>query len=62
MRRGLKPVLAGRNYEAVSTQAAELDCAALGFGLHQPSQIAEQLQGFTSVLHSRVRFRKRHAK
>ncbi len=51
VRRGLKPVLAGRNYEAVSTQAAVLDCAALGFGLHQPSQIAEQLQGFTSVLH-----------
>ncbi len=49
--RGLKPLLAGRNYEAVAALGAELDCPVVAFGLHQPSQIAERLQGISAVLH-----------
>ncbi|MBI3839752.1 MAG: saccharopine dehydrogenase NADP-binding domain-containing protein [Planctomycetia bacterium] len=48
--RGLKPVLAGRNREAVAALAGELDCPAVSFSVQQPAQIAEQLQGFSAVL------------
>ncbi len=48
--RGLKPVLAGRNYEAVGALAGELDCPAVSFNLQQTAQIAEQLKGFSAVL------------
>lgn len=48
--RGLKPVLAGRSPEAIAALAAELDCPCASFGLQQPAQIAEHLQGFSVVL------------
>lgn len=49
--RGLKPTLAGRNHEAIRRLADELGCPAVGFGLENPAQIAEQLKGFKAVLH-----------
>ena len=49
--RGLKPTLAGRNHEAVTKLATQLGCPAVTFGLHQASQIAEYLKGFSAVLH-----------
>lgn len=48
---GLRPTLAGRNHEAVTALAKELDCPALSFTLEQPAQIAPRLQGFAAVLH-----------
>ncbi len=48
--RGLKPVLAGRSYQALTALAAELDCPAVSFGLRQPAQIAEQIKSFSVVL------------
>jgi short subunit dehydrogenase-like uncharacterized protein len=49
--RGLKPVLAGRNADAVGALAAELDCPAAVFSLEHAAQIAEKLRGITTVLH-----------
>jgi short subunit dehydrogenase-like uncharacterized protein len=49
--RGLKPVLAGRNREAIATLAAELGCEAVDFELQQPAQIADHLRGISAVLH-----------
>jgi short subunit dehydrogenase-like uncharacterized protein len=49
--RGLKPLLAGRNHEAVASLAAELDCPYVSFSLHQAAQIAERLAGVSAVLH-----------
>ncbi len=49
--RGLQPTLAGRNHEAVTALAAELDCPAVSFSLQQSSQIAEYLKGFAAVMH-----------
>jgi short subunit dehydrogenase-like uncharacterized protein len=51
IQRGLKPVLAGRNAEAIGRLALELGCEALVFQLRQASQIAEQLKGFAAVMH-----------
>jgi short subunit dehydrogenase-like uncharacterized protein len=48
--RGLKPVLAGRDSAAINALADQLGCEALTFALAQPSQIAEQLKGFSAVL------------
>ena len=48
--RGLKPVLAGRNHQALMALSGELDCPAVSFGLHQPAQIAEQIKSFSVVL------------
>jgi len=49
--RGLKPVLAGRNAEAIGRLARERGCEALVFQLRQAAQIAEQLKGFAAVMH-----------
>ena len=49
--RGLAPVLAGRNREAVTALAAQLGCAAATFSLDRPAQIAEHLSGVSAVLH-----------
>jgi len=50
-RRGLKPVLAGRNPEAIRSLAAELDCPSRVFGLRDAGEIAAQLVDFNAVLH-----------
>jgi short subunit dehydrogenase-like uncharacterized protein len=49
--RGLKPTLAGRNRESVARLATELGCPAASFDVKEPSKIAEQLSGFSAVLH-----------
>lgn len=49
--RGLKPTLAGRNHEAITALAGELDCPAASFKLQQPAQIAECIKGHAAVLH-----------
>ena len=49
--RGLKPTLAGRNQEAVTALAAELDCPSVSFSLEQPAQISEYLKGYAAVMH-----------
>src|SRR5262245_40607762 len=49
--RGLKPTLAGRNHEAVTALARELDLPAVTFSLQQPAQIAEYIKGFAAVMH-----------
>jgi short subunit dehydrogenase-like uncharacterized protein len=49
--RGLRPTLAGRNHEAVTALAAELECPAVSFSLEQPARIAEHVQGHAAVLH-----------
>ena len=49
--RGLRPVLAGRNREAITALAVQLGCEAASFDLHQAAQIAEHLRGFSAVLH-----------
>jgi short subunit dehydrogenase-like uncharacterized protein len=48
--RGLKPLLAGRNHEAVAALADQLDCPAVSFGLQSPAQVAEPLKGCSAVL------------
>jgi short subunit dehydrogenase-like uncharacterized protein len=48
--RGLRPILAGRRYEAVAELAGELDCPAVSFGLQPGVQVAEQLKGISVVL------------
>lgn len=49
--RGLKPVLAGRNRDAVGALADKLGCEHDVFALDQPAQIAEHLHGISAVLH-----------
>jgi short subunit dehydrogenase-like uncharacterized protein len=51
VRRGLRPVLAGRNQAAVTALAGELGCEAVSFQLDQPAVIARNLQDFAAVLH-----------
>ena len=55
--RGLKPVLAGRNREAVSRLATELGCEVDVFAIDKPANIVGHLAGFRAVLNSPVRFR-----
>ena len=50
-KRGLKPTLAGRNPQAIGALAAQLDCPAVSFSLHQAAQVAEYLKGYAAVLH-----------
>jgi short subunit dehydrogenase-like uncharacterized protein len=49
--RGLKPVLAGRNHEAISKLASELGCPSLVFGVEEPAQLARHLSGCAAVVH-----------
>ena len=51
VRRGAKPILAGRNADAIGKLAAELDCPSRVFGLGDVAQVAEQLAGVRAVLH-----------
>jgi len=51
IRRGRKPVLAGRNAEAIPAIAAELDCPGRVFGLGDAAEIAAQLSDLRAVLH-----------
>jgi short subunit dehydrogenase-like uncharacterized protein len=48
---GLKPTLAGRNFEAVKKLADELGLPSVSFSLNQPAQIAEHIRGFSAVMH-----------
>jgi short subunit dehydrogenase-like uncharacterized protein len=50
-RRGLEPVLAGRNAEAVSALACELGLAFRVFALDNPASVERNLQGVSAVLH-----------
>jgi short subunit dehydrogenase-like uncharacterized protein len=51
VRRGQRPVLAGRNAEAVSTLASELGLDHRAFALDDPAVIRRGLEGVTAVLH-----------
>ncbi len=48
--RGLRPVLAGRDPQAIAALAAELGCPHEVFALDDPSQIASRLAGAAAVL------------
>jgi short subunit dehydrogenase-like uncharacterized protein len=50
-RRGLKPVLAGRNRDKVESLARELGLEARVFGLDHPQQVAQQIKGHALVMH-----------
>jgi short subunit dehydrogenase-like uncharacterized protein len=49
--RGLKPVLAGRNREAIETLATELDLPCRVFGLDDVQQVRQGLHDISLVLH-----------
>jgi len=49
--RGLNPVLAGRNAQAVGTLADKLGCQYDSFELSSPLQIAGHLHGISAVMH-----------
>lgn len=49
-RRGLKPVLAGRNRETVEALASELGLESRVFGLDGPAAVTEQVEGHALVL------------
>lgn len=51
VRRGAKPILAGRNAEAIGRLAAELESPSRVFGLGDVAEVAEQLAGVRAVLH-----------
>ncbi len=51
VRRGQRPLLAGRNRRAVKAVARELECDSRIFSLGQPEQIAPHLEGVDAVLH-----------
>jgi short subunit dehydrogenase-like uncharacterized protein len=50
-RKGLKPVLAGRNAEAVGRLARELGLPSRAFPLDDPAGVAAELYGVKAVLH-----------
>ena len=50
-RKGLKPVLAGRNAEAVGRLATELGLPSRAFSLDDPAGVAAELYGVKAVLH-----------
>ena len=61
--RGLKPVLAGRNREAVTALAAELGCHAVGFDSAQPGADRRPTAGLSRPCCTAPdRFRKRPAR
>ncbi|MDD3763761.1 MAG: saccharopine dehydrogenase NADP-binding domain-containing protein [Nevskiales bacterium] len=51
VRRGLRPVLAGRSRDRIEPLARELGLDVRAFALDDPEQIAGALQGITLVLH-----------
>lgn len=51
VRRGLAPIVAGRNAASLSALAASLDLASRSFGLDDPAALATGLAGVTAVLH-----------
>lgn len=51
VRRGLRPVLAGRNAAAIAALARELGCESRVFDLADPSEVARHVAGSTVVLH-----------
>lgn len=51
VRRGLKPVLAGRNRERIDALAGELGLEARSFGLEDAAVVAGHIQGLFLVLH-----------
>jgi short subunit dehydrogenase-like uncharacterized protein len=51
VRRGLKPILAGRNEEAVSVLAAELGLEKRVFNLHDPQATLKGIEGCKLILH-----------
>jgi len=51
VRRGHRPVLAGRRAEEIEPLAGRLGCPARVFDLARPEEIARQLQGLRAVLH-----------
>jgi short subunit dehydrogenase-like uncharacterized protein len=50
-RRGLDPILAGRNAEAVAALAVELGLPSRAFGLDDPAALRAGLDGIAAVLH-----------
>lgn len=50
-RRGLRPVLAGRNRDKVESLARELGLEARVFDLDRPAEVARQVDGQTLVMH-----------
>jgi short subunit dehydrogenase-like uncharacterized protein len=48
--RGIKPVLAGRNGDAIDSLAKDLHCPARVFGLQHVDQVVSQLSGMAAVL------------
>lgn len=50
VKRGLKPVLAGRSHHKVEALASELGLKALGFPLDDVDEVARQINGCTLVL------------
>jgi short subunit dehydrogenase-like uncharacterized protein len=51
IRRGYRPILAGRNATAIKALAAECGCEVRVFDLADPLTVAEFLQGVSAVLH-----------
>ncbi len=51
VRRGARPVLAGRNAASIESLARELDCPARVFPLDDPSRLVAHLAGVRAVLH-----------
>ncbi len=51
VRRGLRPVLAGRNRDAVTKLAAELGCGSIVIGLDDVTALTQVLRGVRAVLH-----------
>lgn len=51
VRRGLRPVLAGRNRQAIEPLAHRLECPVRYFDLTDPTDVAGHLTGMRAVLH-----------
>jgi len=51
VKRGMKPVLAGRSREKIARLAAELNCPSAVFALEDHTAMLSSLQGVTAVLH-----------
>ena len=51
VRRGLRPILAGRRREPIETLAAELELPSRVFGLGEPGRLDAGLEGVEAVLH-----------
>jgi short subunit dehydrogenase-like uncharacterized protein len=51
VRRGLRPVLAGRNRDAITALASELGCGSIAIGLDDVTALTQVLRGIRAVLH-----------